>query len=60
MKDEFWSIRKMREDQKGSQSRNTYKEKVEERPIVIKHVQKQKEKPSFNQFIQRLQLFLEE
>jgi len=60
MKDEFWSIRKMREDQKGSQTKNTYREKEEGRPVVVKPAQRHIEKPLFSQFIQRLQLFLEE
>ncbi len=60
MKDEFWSIRKMREDQKASQTKNTYKEKEEERSIEVKYQTRPIEKPFFGQIIQKLQVFLEE
>jgi hypothetical protein len=59
MKDEFWSIRKMREDQKLSQSRNTYKERAEEQPVRETKVFKE-QKPLMSGLFSRLQLFLEE
>ena len=59
MKDEFWSIRKMREEQKLSQTRNTYKGRVEEKPLKENKVIKE-EKPLLSGLFSRLQLFLEE
>lgn len=59
MKEE-WSIRKMREEQRKSQTRNTYKksETFELNPKVQKAP---KDSPSFlSAFYQRVQLFLEE
>jgi hypothetical protein len=59
MKEE-WSIRKMREEQKKSQTKNTYKksETFELKPKVQKV---RENSPSvLTSFYQRLQLFLEE
>lgn len=59
MKEEFWSIRKMREDRKLSQSRNTYKGPIEEKPTVETKVIKEPRTLMSGLFM-RLQLFLEE
>ena len=59
MKDEFWSIRKMREEQKLSQTRNTYKARVEEKPLKESPPLKE-EKPLLSGLFSRLQFFLEE
>lgn len=59
MKDEIWSIRKMREDQKLSQTRNTYKGRVEEKPAK-ETKGSEEQKPFISGIFSRLQLFLEE
>jgi len=59
MKEENWSIRKMREQQKGSLLKNTYKSKV-----IEKNNEDIDPKPSSNEegsgFFNRIRLFLEE
>ena len=59
MKEEVWSIRKMREMQKLSQTRNTYKSLPEEEaPVSVERTSK--DKTVYGQFLSRLQVFLEE
>lgn len=60
MKEDLWSIRKMREEQKLSQSRNTYRhsEYVESEGLV-ESIQKKRENILLSIY-QRFQLFLEE
>jgi hypothetical protein len=61
MKEDIWSIRKMREQQKLSQTRNTYKE-ISNKEIKRESSEKLSKRPKGNTmtFYQRLQLFLEE
>ena len=60
MKEDLWSIRRMREEQKLSQSRNTYRhsDKVENESVV-EDIQRKRESV-FLSIYQRFQLFLEE
>ena len=60
MKEELWSIRKMREQQKLSQSRNTYRNSdYIENEDVIENVRKKRENV-FLSIYERFQIFLEE
>lgn len=60
MKEESWSIRKMREEQKLSQSRNTYRQSVGiENEKIVENIQVRRENVIQSLF-QRFQFFLEE
>ena len=60
MKEEVWSIRKMRELQKNSSTRNTYKQSEQTEYEKVNQVARKKEESGFGRFYQRLALFLEE
>ena len=60
MNEEIWSIRKMREDQKSSQTKNTYKRDEEEVSQINDQSNDNEPKGSVGQFFKKLQLFLEE
>lgn len=60
MKEEIWSIRKMREDQKSSMTRNTYKRDEEEVSRINDQFNDNEGRRIVGQLFKKLQLFLEE
>ena len=60
MKEEEWSIRKMREQQSRSQTRNTYKQSESYELNTEHYLQSASSSSKFDNLIKRLQLLLEE